>query len=281
MGHYVSFYGGDNMQGTEKDALRELLTQNAKPLYNRALDSTHDPEKAKDILRTIVKESGAAAETRIITAEWLNELCDKLSEPHETHSEVTTVPELFSFRDEDLKDPEQTQELSPVSFYESRQETAEAASEETASENETEAEETERFGSGISKHDEQSRQVLPRRVHRTMPSEPYQVPFDRAGGTASDSRGYGYDSEAAESLKPYSLEEDDWINELREQRRRPERAEKGGEGSRGLYNLAIVLCIPLILILLWIVAGLLMKNGALPYSDLGYDWFNANFWALF
>jgi hypothetical protein len=114
-----------------------------------------------------------------------------------------------------------------------------------------------------------------------MPSEPYQVPFDRTGGTASDSRGYGYDSEAAESLKPYSLEEDDWINELREQRRRPERTEKGGEGSRGLYNLAIVLCIPLILILLWIVAGLLMKNGALPYSDLGYDWFNANFWALF
>ena len=89
-------------------------------------------------------------------------------------------------------------------------------------------------------------------------------------------------TESPDTEKPYSLDDDEWINELRENRKyRQNKPEREKTDSRGLYNAAIVLCVPLILILLWIVAGLLMKNGALPYSDLGYDWFNANVWNLF
>jgi hypothetical protein len=266
----------------EKDALRDLLTQNAKPLYKRALDRTGDPEKAKEILRTIVRESGTAAETRMITTDWLNEICDRLSDSRQASDAI--MPEAASFLAADTDDPPQTREPLPYSYPESGRETYEtppAEEEASPKENETEAEEADRFGTGSIKPDDQSRQVLPRRVQRTMPSEPYPVSYDRVGGAPSESKGYRSDSEAAEAFRPYSLEEDDWINELREQRRRPAREEKGGEGSRGLYNLAIVLCIPLILILLWIVAGLLMKKGAVPYSDLGYKWFNTNFWPLF
>lgn len=270
------------MQGTDKTLLRDLLTQNAKPLYQRALDRTGNAEKAKEILRTVVRESTAAAETRLISAEWLNELCDMLSEPEQPAPNIdlrhdTPIPDEV---DEDLS-PEEAESLSSYSYRPSEAEVQ--LKEETEAKGETEAEEHDRFGSPAPNPDDRSRQVSPRRVQRTMPAEPYSASPEpvRTEKAAAGGKEYGFNAEIAESSKPYSLEEDDWINEIREQRRHPAREEKEKGGSRGLYNAAIALCIPMILILLWIVAGLLMKNGALPYSDLGYDWFNANFWPLF
>ena len=35
------------------------------------------------------------------------------------------------------------------------------------------------------------------------------------------------------------------------------------------------------LLFLWIVAGILMDLGILPYYDLGFAWFNANLYPLF
>ncbi|OQB24980.1 MAG: hypothetical protein BWY11_00746 [Firmicutes bacterium ADurb.Bin182] len=240
------------MDGMDKAALRDLLTQTAKPLYQRAFELTGDPEKAKGILREIVKESTAAAASMTITEEWLNGLCDRLARPKDNKPE-----EAESIFESEAIRPAEGQIRSERLVNEF----AEAA-------------------------EVPGNPVMPRRVKRTMPTEPQPNTeaddYIRPAKADKPVQATSVSTESPDTEKPYSLDDDEWINELRENRKyRQNKPEREKTDSRGLYNAAIVLCVPLILILLWIVAGLLMKNGALPYSDLGYDWFNANVWNLF
>lgn len=57
----------------------------------------------------------------------------------------------------------------------------------------------------------------------------------------------------------------------------PEKKKKGNVGT----TIAVIFLVLLILIFLWLVAGILMDYGIIPTIDLGYSWFNAHVFDLF
>lgn len=57
-----------------------------------------------------------------------------------------------------------------------------------------------------------------------------------------------------------------------------ERASKPPKQGRGLGSVLLVL---FLLILLWVLGGILMDLGILPFIDLGYSWFNETIFQLF
>lgn len=63
--------------------------------------------------------------------------------------------------------------------------------------------------------------------------------------------------------------------------RRPKPAKKAKKSNGFLNVLSVILLVVLILIFLWLVAGILMDYQILPYFDLGYKWFNEHAFRLF
>ena len=62
--------------------------------------------------------------------------------------------------------------------------------------------------------------------------------------------------------------------------------EEEDAGPRGgflhaLGILAVALLVLLVAGLLWMLAGQMMRLGAIPSLDLGYDWFNAHIYPFF
>ena len=60
----------------------------------------------------------------------------------------------------------------------------------------------------------------------------------------------------------------------------PPRRKKRRGNKAGNVLLAIVVLL-LSLLILWIICGILMDLGVLPYTDLGYQWFNETVYPLF
>ncbi len=65
---------------------------------------------------------------------------------------------------------------------------------------------------------------------------------------------------------------------------RAELADKveGGRGHGSVWNALLIAALAvLVLVLMWALAGVLMKQGLLPSVDLGYDWFDRVFFPFF
>ena len=50
---------------------------------------------------------------------------------------------------------------------------------------------------------------------------------------------------------------------------------------RALGLAAVALLVLLVAVLLWMLAGQMMRLGAIPSLDLGYNWFNAHIYPFF
>ena len=59
-----------------------------------------------------------------------------------------------------------------------------------------------------------------------------------------------------------------------------ETTQRGGF-LRALGLVAVVLLVLLVAVLLWMLAGQMMRLGAIPSLDLGYNWFNAHIYPFF
>lgn len=117
---------------------------------------------------------------------------------------------------------------------------------------------------------------------------------------------YGADNPASK----YDIEQDAWLNELREKKRRAlqetelfpaecvENCEKNPPAVEnsvetedyfpkekqklGIFSkIGLILLVLVILLLLWAVIGLLMNMEVIPFADLGYRWFNTHILDMF
>ena len=85
----------------------------------------------------------------------------------------------------------------------------------------------------------------------------------------------------ASDPQPVPTWQEDWEDWQEVDLLEEEETTQRGGFLRALGLVAVVLLVLLVAVLLWMLAGQMMRLGAIPSLDLGYNWFNAHIYPFF